>query len=76
MLSWTFVTYLLELYDDKVSFNKVTPHFIVPPSSPVSRQWLLWTNLHKFLCIDHSFLEAVLYSFSKNLVEATPQPVP
>ena len=42
----------------------------------VSKQRLLQTNLHKFLCIDYSFSEAVFYSFSRHLVEVARQPVP
>ena len=45
-------------------------------SSLTSKQRLLQTNLHEFLCIDHSFSEAVFYSFSGNLVEVVRQPVP
>ena len=46
------------------------------PSTPVSKQQLLRTNLHEFLCIGRSFSEAVFYSFPGNLVEAARQPVP
>ena len=53
-----------------------TPNTSEVLSSPVSKQRLLWMNLHEFLCIDRSFSEAVLFSFFGNLVEAARQPVP
>ena len=53
-----------------------TPNTSELPSRPLSKQPLLQTNLHEFLCIDCSFSEAVFYSFSRNLVEAACQPVP